>query len=85
MSTKNLYVACIVLQDAAGDFVGLTRPVIAESESEALDIAQAALEESVPDVTDMSEKIRDVKRMPRSFVEQVATEVLGWSNPKESS
>lgn len=63
--------------------MGLTRPVIEENEAEALTIAQAALEESMPDAADMSEKLRDVKEIPRSFVEQVATEVLGWSGPED--
>ncbi len=84
MSEKKLYVACIILQDDAGDFVGLTRPVIAESESQALEVAQAALLESIPGAASMPEKVRDVKEIPTSFVEQIATEVLGWSDPKES-
>lgn len=84
MAEKKLYVACIILQDDAGDFVGLTRPVIAESESEALDVAQTALLESIPDAASMPEKIRDVKEIPMSFVEQIATEVLGWRAPEEA-
>lgn len=82
---KNLYIACIVAKDSAGDYCGLARPVIAESEEEALGVADAAFVQNYyPDVSSMDTKLRTVQEIPRSFVEQLATKVLGWSSPVKS-
>lgn len=77
MSNKNLYVALVIVRDPASqDITGMARPVIAETAEEALRETQDALFSSDPSATGMDIVIRDAKEIPRTFVEEIAKEIL---------